>query len=523
LRIAFSARSSANEPFRVYVIEGGTCAPDAAINAAPVFANGAPVPANGELFHNFDPAFSPDGRIVFVSTRGNLSSGDAHAYQGPQRTPADPAKLNANLYVRENDGTIRQLTYLLNQELLPSFMRDGRVIFTAEKRAPGFYQLAGRRINLDGGDYHPLYGQRSTIGFTQFTDVVELADKNFAAIVSDRGAQHGAGALAIVNRSLGIDQRSADPADYLVNPAAIEFPSPNFYQHSLTILNSVASGKLTGTQGAYATPSALPDGKVLVSYAANVTNLAEFSGNFDIAVVDPRRNGADSTTTLVAGPEDALWPVAVYAKPNHGVFRSRLDEPNGASRVGAIEGGRSEITFLDVPLLATLLFQNTRDGRDFVQKQTTLEVWENLPPEPGVTSFDAGGAFVTQDQYGSLYVRRSRLGALLPFEDGSAKIAVRGGTPILLATETRLAADTTPVKHFQREDTQAYPGEMLNQSFRRQLFNGVCGGCHGSIMGLEHHVAVNPDILTRASDVRARDAAATDLTQPGPVEGPDFP
>ncbi len=50
-------------------------------------------------------------------------------------------------------------------------MRDGRVILVAEKRAPGFYQLAGRRINLDGGDYHPLFGQRSSVGFNQYTDL----------------------------------------------------------------------------------------------------------------------------------------------------------------------------------------------------------------------------------------------------------------------------------------------------------------------------------------------------------------
>ena len=157
---------------------------------------------------------------MFASTRGNVTNAGAFGYSGPQRTPADPTKLNANLYVRESDGSIRQLTFLLNQELLPSFMRDGRVIFTTEKRAPDFYQLAGRRINLDGGDYHPLFGQRSTIDYNQLTDVVELADKNLAMILSARGAQHGAGTLAIVNRSIGIDQTSADPADYLVDRVA---------------------------------------------------------------------------------------------------------------------------------------------------------------------------------------------------------------------------------------------------------------------------------------------------------------
>jgi len=227
LKIAFSARTSPTDPFHVYVVAGGKCAIEPTINAAPTSDNGS-YASNGELVHNFDPAFAPDGRIVFASTRGNVKNSGAFAYQGPQRTPADPSRLNSNLYVLE-DGKIRQLTFLLNQELSPAFMRDGRVIMVAEKRAPGFYQLAGRRMNLDGGDYHPLFGQRDTIGFDQLTDLVELADKNFAAILSDKGAVHGAGTLAIINRSIGIDQLSTTPADYVQNPAAITWPNPLFF------------------------------------------------------------------------------------------------------------------------------------------------------------------------------------------------------------------------------------------------------------------------------------------------------
>ena len=46
-------------------------------------------------------------------------------------------------------------------ERLPNFMQDGRLIYTVEKREPNFYELALRRQNLDGGDYHPLYSQRA--------------------------------------------------------------------------------------------------------------------------------------------------------------------------------------------------------------------------------------------------------------------------------------------------------------------------------------------------------------------------
>jgi hypothetical protein len=525
-RIAFSARTGANQPFRIHVIEGGACSVEPSIDAAPVDDRGSAVPDNGELFHNFDPAFAPDGRLVFVSTRGNVTNAAAFSYQGPQRTPADPSKLNTNLYVREADGSIRQLTFLLNQELLPSFMRDGRVILSTEKRAPDFYQLAGRRINLDGGDYHPLFGQRSSIGFTQLSDVVELADKNFAAILSERGARHGAGALAIVNRSIGVDQQSQDDTDYLVDPGAKTYPNPDFYQKSLSIWDAQASGKLAATSGAYQGPSPLPDGRLLVSYAGAVSDLGGFSGGFDIAVVDPVRSAAEGgRQILISGASDELWPVAVYARQNLGVFRSRADEPNGATRIEPELGVRAQVSILDVPLLGSLLFQNTRTGRN-LPPNAELELWESLPPEPGVVSFDTGGSFVTDDRYGKLYVRRSPLGSVSPYADGSAKLLLRGGVPVVMAARVALAGDAEPARHFQREEMQFYPGENAHQSFKRTQFNGLCAGCHGSVQGPEIHAAANPDILTSASDVTALEPGqpASDLSViVGTPQGPEFP
>ena len=520
-RVAFAARSGETEPYAIYVVDNGGCAVEPTIAAAAVDDQGNPVPTNGELVHNFDPAFAPDGRLVFASTRGNVMNTQAFSYEGPQRTPADPAKLNANLYVLEN-GKIRQLTFLLNQEILPNFMSDGRLIMVTEKREPGFYQLSGRRQNLDGGDYHPLFGQRGTIGFDQFHDVVELSDKNLAAIASQRGAAHGAGALVVVNRSIGIDQRSDDPADYVHDPSAMGALNPKFYQHSMHFPDPAATGRLDETQGAYATPSALPDGRILVSYAANVVNLGDFRGNFDVFVVDAE---SGRRTPLISAAEDLLWPVAVYARQNHGVFTSRIDEVNGASHIytSPERRGASDITFVDVPLIASLLFQNTRTGRPLPPANPTLHVWEAMPPEPGVTSF--GGAFTTTDQYGEVIARRRLIGSVAPYGDGSARVRIPGGMPIVLATHVQLAGDNQPSLHFQREQMQFYPGEWIHQSFPRGLFNGLCGGCHGSVSGLESHVAVNPDILTAASNVQARDAESVDVSGPprGVAEGPPFP
>lgn len=520
-RIAFAARESGTAPLRVYVIEDGACAVEPAIDAPAVDEEGNEVPTNGELVHNFDPAFSPDGRIVFASTRGNVLNTGAFDYRGPQRSPADPSRLNANLYVSE-EGGIRQLTFLLDQELSPSFMVDGRLIFSVEKRGPDFYQIAGRRMNLDGGDYHPLYAQRGTVGFNQLTDVVELSDRNLAAIMSARGAARGAGTLAVINRSLGVDQRSDRPEDYLLDPEAIAYPNEDFYQHAIHLPDRAATGQLEATSGAYLNPSPLPNGRVLVSHAA-AASLESIDGSFRLAVLDPL---SGERRELLAEAADLLWPVAVYARAARPIFRSRIDEPNGATRVDPDSSSRpySHVTYLDLPLLSSLLFQNTRSGRPLPDNLGEVEFWEQLPPEQGVTSLDGSSSFFTQDVFGSLYVRRRPLGSVTPdATDGSARVRLPGGVPFNLAVRIQLAGDAEPTLHHQREANQFYPGESARQSFPRELFNGVCGNCHGSVSGLENDVATNPDILTRASEVIAADEETADLTSRGDVSGPIFP
>jgi hypothetical protein len=101
----------------------------------------------------------------------------------------------------------------------------------------------------------------------------------------------------------------------------------------------------------------------------------------------------------------------------------------------------------------------------------------------------------------------------LIYGDNSAAMLIRGGVPIQLEMLAKLDGDPEPVAHLQREEMQFYPGEVVRQGFRRDLFDGLCGGCHGSVSGKENEIAVNPDILTQASDVQARRKSPTDLTK----------
>ncbi len=335
--IAFAARSSANDPLEVYQMnaDGSACAKVDAID------NG-PTAGNGLLIHNFDPVYSPPGsdglmRIVFASTRGNTNNPGAYDYSGPQRTPSDPTKPNSDLFVLEPDPTnagqtrVRQLTYQLDMEREPSFMSDGRLTFTAEKREKDFYELALRRMDLDGSDYHPQYSQRGSIGYYEATNVSEIADKEFVTIFSNPGVPHQGGVLGVFNRSIGIDYTSTNPADYPIDPTVIDPSSPTsidptFFLHSLSIPDpTVSATPGTPTTGLYASPSMLPANKILVSWGA-ATDPGTFGGDYDIYAFDTLTG--QKSPVLIGGVGTAeVDAVGIFGRNGRGIFSNTLDEP----------------------------------------------------------------------------------------------------------------------------------------------------------------------------------------------------
>jgi hypothetical protein len=531
--IAFAARNSASAPLQIYTLsaDGKTCAPHAAIN------QGA-MQANGLLVHNFDPAFGPpdangNASIVFASTRGNLStSTTVYDYSGPQRTPADPSKPNANLYVYEPDPNmagsfrIRQQTFVLNMERYPSFMQDGRVIFTTEKREPGFYELALRRENLDGSDYHPLYSQRGSLGYHEAREPIELADKNFAAIFSDPGTPFGGGTLAIFNRSIGVDFTSTDPADYpvdpsVLNPPAPDSPEPSFFLHSLDIPDISVSGHAgRATTGVYAHPAALPNGNLLVSFGT-ATDVATFAGDYDVYVFDRATN--TRTKLLGSAGTAEVDAVAVYGRVSRGVFAPTGDEPNGfvAIHDGATE---SDVNILDMPALASILFQNTPTGR-VVEDFSQFDLYEDLPPLATETSIaSANPKYVASDAFGQVYVRRRLIGHVPLQQDGSTHFVTYGGLPLVVDLPDTALSKQNGFPRFQREEMEFSPGEYAHQGFQRKFFNNLCGFCHGSISGRPLDNSVAPDILTQASNTLSQGEKPIELRVPagqrGQVVGP---
>lgn len=440
---------------------------------------------NGIKIHNFDPAWSPDGEwIVFASTRGDMAT-------GPTRTRKRFLPQSDLWRMRRDGSGLERLTVLTGSELGPQMMREGRITMTTEKVSGDLYQLSGRRLNWDRSDYHPLLAQRATskyadptgdlsltkpsVGYSQATDIREGLDGSFLAIFSDAGARGGAGTLITFNRSIGAFEagRRAESPGYL---------------ESVKIIDPAATGRVGApTDGAYRNPSSTPDGRILVSYAATTADLGTVTSlDWDIVAIDPL-TGTRTTVLGGAGAQvDAVLaikhpPRALYLNRRQLVFGGRIDE----ATTGA---GRSIIHMPDAPMVFTMLTGNLRRGRpvEAFRRARQVAVYAEAPAPASATSGTGPGG---------IFEQRTLVGTVPLRDDGSLRMNVPGGVPVVL----ELQDGNGGVIANLGEEHQVAPGELISLGIVEDLFDAVCGGCHGSVSGSELDVAVTPDALTGAS------------------------
>jgi hypothetical protein len=477
-KVVFAARQGATGGLDLWLLDvaGGTCRQLTTDNGRAV--NGVPV-------HNFDPVFAPDGTVVFSSTRGG---------QLTLKTFLPNADLFRSGPNADFSGQPQQMTFLLGSEVAPAFMQDGRVSFTAEKATPEFYQLSGRRINWDLTDYHPLLAQRATstttftpdllpsVGYQQATEIREALDRNFLVVLSDSGARGGGGALATFNRSIGPFEQDRTEKSFL---------------RSMVIVDPAATGR-AGTTGVYRSPFSLPNGEILASYAANVTDPATQTPKYDLVAVAEKGGArrALASDAALSYVEAALG----YKRAGRMLFRNLPQLVFGGSGGSTSSSDSGVMHFPDLPLLATLLGANLRKGRNVeafdVGTQLRVSI-EQAPPGPG--------AAVTGTQ--KVFSQRTVVGTAPLRDDHSLKVTVPARKPLIL----EVLDDSGKVVFEMTEEHQVSPGEYVTPGAPRPLFNAICGGCHGSISGQELDVAVTPDALTGASNSMSRESEPESL------------
>ncbi len=459
----------------------------------------------GLSVHNFDPTYVVDDAglewIVYASSRGGP--------EGPRRTP----KLllpGADLWRQRADGSGagERMTFLRGVEAQPGITAHGQLTMTAEKMSADFYQIAGRRLDWDLGDYHPLVGQRAesyqgrggylpgaappdaelvpSIGYAQVTESRSALDGNLLVVLADAGARGQGGALGVFNRSVGPFEQGRIDADYV---------------RSLTVLPG-PTGRAGEATGAYRSPFMLPDGTVLAAYAEGVDVGAEAPVRYDLVAVDPRTG---ARRALVTGPGSRVEAVLVMPRPPEPLFHRDRQPPDAEQATDAL----AVVHFLDLPLLATLLDGNDRRGRAVtgLRAATRVRFFAHAAPPLECTAADAPvcvSDFAGDEQ---VFEQRVELGEAPVFPDGSAYLRVPTRRPLLI----ELLDDEGQVLFRQREELQFGAREAINMGVPERVFGTTCAECHGSVSGRELDVHIDVDALTSASTSQARTAGLRDL------------
>jgi hypothetical protein len=481
-KLIFAARPGAASGFDLWELDFSV--PSAPTCKQLTTDNGRKV--NQVTVHNFDPVYAPDGSVVFASTRaGSLTL----------KNFLPNADLFRAVAPTMNFGNPEQMTFLLNSELSPAFMQDGRVTMTTEKATADFYQLSGRRMNWDLSDYHPLLAQRAqstttfdkmeypSIGYQQATEIREGLDRNFLIILSNTGTLGAGGALATFNRSIGPFEADRGATDVT-------------FVQSVVIVDPGATDPSGMGAGLYRSPFSLPNGDILASYDASVTDPKTQIPKYDLVTVTV----GGKRQPLVSDPTASLVEATLGYKRSGRLLFNNLPQLVFGGRYQGPSSGFATMHFPDLPLLATLLGANLRRGRNVAafDGAVALRAYVEKAPPAGATPSSVSTMLQGSQK---VYTDRQSLGSAGLAPDHSLMVAVPAGKPIILEL---IDSSGTPL-FTMSEEHQVHDGEYITPGAPRGLFNNICGGCHGSISGAELDVSVTADTLTGASVSMSRD------------------
>ncbi|HEX5792824.1 MAG TPA: hypothetical protein VFY01_06075, partial [Rheinheimera sp.] len=148
--------------------------------------------------HDISPAFLPDGRIVFSSTRQSTSRQILLDEFKPQYTALDE-DLNApafNLHIINADGSgISQLSFNLSHDLYPVVLDDGHILYSRWDNQSDRSMFNWYQMRPDGSDNQLVYGWHShqtgaAESEVEFTKAIVLDDGSVSVALSSVDAPY---------------------------------------------------------------------------------------------------------------------------------------------------------------------------------------------------------------------------------------------------------------------------------------------------------------------------------------------
>ena len=258
---------------------------------------------------DINPAYLPDGRIVFSSTRQRGINAIRLDESKPQFPALDDRRQRQAfvLHVMDADGAnIQQISYNISHDLYPAVQDNGRLVFSRYLNAGNQNVIHLYTINPDGTDVQLLYGNNSHSSGTGSSELQLLKPRpqlNGQLLVQATPfdlSHHGSNWFLIDSADyINIDQRidEADPANPV--PANINTQVPLFN-------TLIPSEDELAQSGRYLSIDEFSDASNRYLVTWNACRLQDLSDPQAQALICNNENIADSS--LSEGPANAaIW------------------------------------------------------------------------------------------------------------------------------------------------------------------------------------------------------------------------
>lgn len=262
------------------------------------------------------PAYLPDGRIVFASTRQRQARARLLDEGKPQFAPLEEGRdtYAFALHVMGADGAdIEQITFNMSHDVAPLVAADGRIVFQRWDNKDNEDRFDLYRVNPDGTALTPLYGanshDREDEEDRHFLPMAIMGDGRVLTAIRLREMQAGNSLAAVaidVNRFVNEDTPlhgviGAQPEQTL--PIPVTSLSPEVTSGRIADVISLGDG--TGRYLMAWSPCRLLEGDTLRPCTDQYLSqgLPSAPPAFGLWVLDP----AEGTQRPVVNPRDGLW------------------------------------------------------------------------------------------------------------------------------------------------------------------------------------------------------------------------
>lgn len=442
--------------------------------------------AIANLGDDVDPAYLPDGRIVFSSNRQTQSQAQAAAANQEIFAYLDEAGRERALvlHTMNADGTaIRQISFNQSHDRNPTVLASGEIMFSRWDNAGPRNQYSIFYTNPDGTGMFVLYGSHSP--GEGFLHPREMQDGRVVSTLTPMGTTREGGALVIVDVH--------NYSDF--NRPAPNAPVSGETQHQPTLF-PIPLDVSTSPYGRYTTPYPLWDGtsRVLVSWTPLQAEQQPHPLTGEIETIEGAPvygvymlDLADRTLRpVVLAPTGfaVTDPIALQPRPapnsledkplnqrlvndNKGILNIKsVYDTDELNRMGdSVFAGTESVPLIPAPagdtrsLVADIAKLKDPATPASARPARFLRVTRAVPTPPGLSRRFVGETPFTMEQI---------VGYAEIEPDGSAKIEVPADTALALSVLDSQGRAFTPHTHW----LQVRPGETR-----------TCNGCHSPRRG----------------------------------------